>query len=135
MLRPQIEAYRQSVVQVMAVVRVPLWFSMHDVKQFAGIDAEITGNSNPHAALHLPLFVQGKPIPFSTGSLDKAVERLGQVAVSLFLGLIFFKKSKDSSRARIVPASNGLDSLFGTGNKCLDVWLNFSGSEAPCVDW
>jgi hypothetical protein len=62
------------------------WLSFFSTckKEYAGMDAEITRNSNPHAALHVPLFVQGKPIAFSTGSLDKAVERLGQVIVFFF---------------------------------------------------
>jgi hypothetical protein len=69
MLRPQIEAYRESMVQ-----------------QFAGADARITaqaaaagGAGGVHASLHVPLFTSGKPLAFATGSLDKAVERLGQL--------------------------------------------------------
>ena len=69
MLRPQIEAYRESMVQ-----------------RFAGVDARITaeaagrqGEGGAHAAVHVPLFTSGNPIAFATGSLDKAVERLGQL--------------------------------------------------------
>jgi hypothetical protein len=44
MMLPQIEAYRQSVVQ-----------------QYSSVDADISRNSNsPHASLHVPLFVQGE---------------------------------------------------------------------------
>ncbi len=62
MMRPQIEAYRESMVQ-----------------QFAAVDRGVTAPSGPHESVHVPLFVSGQPIAFNTGSLDKAVERLGQL--------------------------------------------------------
>jgi len=84
MMRPQIEAYQQSVVQVRDRFGCfpPVFLKcVLKKKQYAGVDADITraSSSNPHSVLHVPLFVQGKPIAFTSGSLDKAVERLGQV--------------------------------------------------------
>lgn len=60
MLLPQIEQYQQSMVS-----------------QYAGIDQSITQNApHPHAALHVPLFTLGTPIAYTSGALNKAVERL-----------------------------------------------------------
>lgn len=71
MLRPQIEAYRQSVVNQYADIdrTIPA----------GGHGAVVPPRSHVHSHLHVPLFTLARPISHASAGLDKAVERLGQL--------------------------------------------------------
>lgn len=74
MLLPQIDAYRQSMVQAYSGVDAAITRQAennNNVNNGTALDA-----SNPHALLDVPLFRLGAPVANDTGGPDKAVERL-----------------------------------------------------------